>query len=132
MWLNVEDAYGGDVFYLASLHLSIPLPLKLSLGKFRTHLFAQAGNLLQLYRTSEFSSSSSSTAQHSSQRQQEGATTTNFLNELVSTTRASVGAGLIMRTSFGLRVELNYAIPILTQPTDHTQNLQLGVAFEFI
>jgi outer membrane protein insertion porin family len=119
-----RDAYGGDVFYFGAAHLSMPLPLNLNVGVFRTQVFAQIGNLLQIYSTSPASA----------QRQSQpfSVATNNFLSELKSTTRASVGVGLILRTFFGMRAELNYSVPLWMQPNDQVSNLQFGVTFQFL
>jgi outer membrane protein assembly factor BamA len=117
------------VFYFGAAHLTLPLPLslplRLNVGDFRTQLFAQIGNLLQIYSTSR-------PTQQQQQPHPQRMTMSNILDELKSTTRANVGIGLVWRTLFGMRVELNYTVPIWSQPNDQIKNLQIGVSFQFL
>jgi outer membrane protein insertion porin family len=107
-----RDSYGGDVMYNASAYLSGPLPLpKSSIGEFRGHVFGHVGSLISINRKKGLK---------------------DHIETLVEQYRASVGVGVVLKTVFGARVELNYSVPLKYSSSDRVQSLQLGIAFDFL
>ena len=107
-----RDSYGGDVMYNASAYLSGPLPVpKSSIGEFRGHVFGHVGSLISINRKKGLK---------------------DHIETLVEQYRASVGVGVVLKTVFGARIELNYSLPLKFSATDRVQSLQLGIAFDFL
>lgn len=113
---NRRCPLGGTSMWLAGLHLNCPLPLIKGRWKerFRIHLFANAGNIVDINDSS-----------------------VNFydykmLNALSNNIRVSYGTGLIMRITDNAKIELNYVLPFKSQDSDLVDSgFQLGIGFSF-
>jgi len=100
------DALGGDIFYTATLAASVPFPT-ISFLKgtdLRLFGFANVGTLTPM--------------------------TTSTVSNVLQSTRASVGGGVCMGSSFG-RVEATYAVPLRIGPRDARKAVQFGLGFSF-
>ena len=98
------DALGGDFFYTATVAASVPVPAFALLrdNGVRCFGFANIGTLTGL----------------------DGVPLTSVLQS----TRASVGGGLSMATSFG-RLEATYSVPLRYSPRDARRSVQIGLGF---
>lgn len=104
-----QYALGGTRYWMAGLHLDIPLP-SLRHGKlnewFKTHLFVNAGNLGDFAYKGDIYK---------------------YFDQLIKRTRVSTGFGLVFTIGPAVRFELNYCIPLYYQPGDqHSRGLQFG------
>ncbi|CAH8659280.1 unnamed protein product [Dicrocoelium dendriticum] len=107
---------GSEGFWLAGGHLYTPLPYFDAVegsfaSHFRLHGFYQIGGTLDapIQRLSNcFSSASGQSVTH------------RLRSELWSKPRTVLGAGLVFRLAGLLRIEVNYCIPIQSQPGDST------------
>ncbi|CAH8632379.1 unnamed protein product [Heterobilharzia americana] len=122
---STPSPIGADAFWLTGVHLYTPLPYwgaeEGSLAaQFRLHSFFLTGSTLerpiQNLLDSHSSSSSASEFRHC------------LLNELRGKPRSVVGVGLVFRFAGILRMELNYCIPLKSQPGDQ---MKPGFAFGF-
>jgi outer membrane protein assembly factor BamA len=52
------------------------------------------------------------------------------LTSILQSTRASVGGGVSMATTFG-RLEATYAVPLRYSPRDARKSVQIGLGFSF-
>ena len=113
---NRRRPLGGTVMWLGGLHLNFPLPFIQSNWKrrFRLHLFANAGNIVDTNETNV------------------NITDYKTINSLTNNIRASYGAGLIMKITENAKIELNYALPFKSQDSDLIdRGLQCGIGFTF-
>jgi outer membrane protein insertion porin family len=110
---------GGLSYWAAGFHIYTPLPFfgsaKGFSDLFRTHVFVNAGNLLNDY-------------QFDSNRGLQS----NF-DTAVQNFRLTYGLGLALKLGGIARIELNYCVPIRTQNGDKpTLGLQFGVGVNFL
>jgi outer membrane protein insertion porin family len=109
-------ALGANAYWCTGLHLYTPLPFRPGKGGFgdyfRTHFFVNAGNL--------------STVDFGRQWREN-------LTSLTSTARWSYGAGIVLRMGGIARLELNYCVPVRSQPGDSVNHgLQFGIGVTFL
>ncbi len=104
--LTTREQLGGNAYFNATAELQFPLPvIPRSMG-FKGAVFADAASV--------------------------------FGNSLVNVDPASVGAfirasagvGVLWQSPFG-PIRLDYAVPIVRQPTDRTQNFHFGISTRF-
>ncbi|XP_026739903.1 sorting and assembly machinery component 50 homolog A-like [Trichoplusia ni] len=104
------QATGGRAYWAGGLHVFAPLPFqgaRAGLGAlFRSHAFVTAGSLA-------------------------GGAGAGLAG--LGAARVSCGAGVCVRLGRAARLELNYALPLRTQPHDqHAAGLQFGVGANFL
>lgn len=105
-----DDALGGDAYLAFGAELAFRVPHRVADEvNLRGRAYINAGNLVSLTNES---------AESSWNKYKEGL-------------RTSVGVGLYIPISIG-RVELNYSLPLLQQPNDFVQRLQLGLGVDFL
>lgn len=108
--LDHEDNIGGDAMATASASLTFKLPVQaLNDAGARLHLFANAGNLIDLNS-------------HQSTKQS--------LRQAASDARVSFGAGLAIPSPLG-RLEFNVVHAAQKQASDRTRSLQWGLGWQF-
>jgi len=123
-----EEGYalGGESYWGSSLHLYAPLPFTSSRSSlydyFKTHFFVNAGALYAGSGGSTSSSTSSSRPLGYPKR----------ASELLATTRASYGLGIVAHLGNVARMELNYVWPIRAMRGDAVApGLQFGIGVSF-
>eukprot|EP00038_Savillea_parva_P001616 m.105822 g.105822 ORF g.105822 m.105822 type:complete len:480 (+) comp10562_c3_seq1:118-1557(+) len=106
-----EDALGGDAFVAAAAHVYTPIPIKQlreQSDKIRLHFFANGGSCAAL---------------------PSGASTMAQGKTLLYGAAVAVGAGVAVRMSDVVDLELNYCVPVLYGANDRpSQGLQFGVS----
>ncbi|KAI9343068.1 surface antigen-domain-containing protein [Zopfochytrium polystomum] len=103
------DRVGGDMFVAGGVSLFTPLPYLVD-APIKGHLFANAGNLIQLDQDDPITDSA---------------------RRLFGTVSSSVGLGLAVRFSM-LRLEVNYCLPVTVTATDAVKpGLQFGIGLHF-
>ncbi|KAL3766522.1 hypothetical protein ACHAWU_000317 [Discostella pseudostelligera] len=115
------DALGGDIFYTSTLATSVPFPTYLATLRnngARLFGFVNAGTCCAV------STSSSSTTPLI------GMGCLPIWNQILHSTRVSIGGGLSMGSPMG-RCELTYAVPIRYGPRDARKSVQFGFGFSF-
>ncbi|XP_054157911.1 sorting and assembly machinery component 50 homolog [Oppia nitens] len=111
------NALGANTYWTAGLHVYTPLPFRPGSGSgfgdyFRTHLFANAGNIGDFSFTDD---------QYKN------------IGLLLNRLRYSVGAGIVLSIGHMARFELNYCLPFGQQSGDQlTPGLQFGLGVSFI
>ena len=102
---NNKSALGANTYWAGGLHAYLPLPFKNALKEcLRIHGFVNAGNI------------------------------TDVLNydQLLTNVRLSTGVGLVMSFGGRVRLEVNYCLPLQSQPDDKAQKgLQFGVGVSY-
>lgn len=107
-------ALGGSLYWIGAFHIYTPLPHRPKKGSFgdsfRTHLFVNAGNLLNLSDNLNES-----------------------IQSLGKTMRLTYGIGLVYRFGQVARIELNYCIPLYCQTDDKIiDGVQFGLGVHFV
>ncbi len=110
---NVDaNALGGLTYFASGLHLYTPLPFLTSKTTrgfsdlFRTHLWANAGNLITDCRS---------------------------IDEAAQNFRLTCGLGLALKIGGIARIELNYCIPLRLQRSDRpVPGVQFGIGVHFL
>ena len=110
------NALGANTYWLAGVHLYSPLPFRPGAGGlgdfFRTHLFANAGNIGNFSFTDDHYK--------------------NF-NVLMDSLRYTVGLGLVLSIGHMARFELNYCLPFGPKSGDQMRpGLQFGIGVNFV
>lgn len=110
------NALGADAYWQAGAHIYTPLPFRVGKGGFgdlfRTHFFANAGNLENINFGGDWR---------------------NNIENLAYKLRWAYGAGIVMRLGGIARLELNYCVPVKYQPGDSTNpGVQVGVGVNFL
>nr|CAH8867691.1 unnamed protein product [Trichobilharzia regenti] len=121
---------GADAFWLTGAHLYTPLPYwgaeEGSLaGQFRLHSFFLIGSTLERpiqKLVDSYSSNATTTTTMSNEFRQ------CLYTELKGKPRSVVGVGVVFRFAGILRMELNYCLPLKSQPGDQ---MKPGFAFGF-
>ncbi|KAJ1567346.1 hypothetical protein HK405_006298 [Cladochytrium tenue] len=104
------DRVGGDLYVTGGVSVFAPLPYLVD-APIKAHLFANAGNLIQL--------------------DQESTRIVESARRLFGTISSSVGLGLAVRFSM-LRLEVNYCLPVTATTADAIKpGLQFGVGLHF-
>ena len=108
-------AFGGATYWSSGLSLFTRLPFRPGKGSFGDqfwlHAFANTGNLFEKFDFSE----------------------PDFMNRLGIGSRYTIGAGIHWRFLNYASIELNYCIPMSTQPSDRAQpGVQLGVSLDVL
>ncbi|KAF9363439.1 hypothetical protein BGX34_004149 [Mortierella sp. NVP85] len=106
-----EDSLGGEAYISAGLSLLTPLPGLSHWESLKGHFFANAGSLIGV---------------------QPGQSFLKTAEDLTKTPSASVGAGIVYRHP-QVRIELNFALPLLATRTDAiSRGWQLGLGISFL
>lgn len=110
------NALGADTYWLSAVHLYTPLPFRPGKGGFgelfRTHFFANAGNLANLKLSDGVQG---------------------IINGVSDNFRASYGGGIVLRMGRVARLELNYVVPMYVSQGDSVNpGLQFGIGFGFL
>ncbi|KAF7285528.1 hypothetical protein GWI33_010527 [Rhynchophorus ferrugineus] len=111
------DALGANAYWAAGVHLFTPLPFRPGKGGFgelfRTHFFANAGNVgnLNLAKLNN----------------------TDLLEAFRTNVRISYGLGVALRLGNMARLEVNYCFPIRYDKGDQTHpGVQFGIGIQFL
>lgn len=118
------DALGGDIFYTSTLASSVPFPTYLTTLRnngARLFGFVNAGTCCTVSPPSSLSSTTTPLI---------GMGCLPIWNQILNSTRVSVGGGLSMGSPMG-RCELTYAVPIRYGPRDARKSVQFGFGFTF-
>jgi len=112
---NEGSSMGAEGFWAAAVHLYTPLPFRPGRGGlgeiFRTHLFANTGNIGNFHFGDDY--------QH-------------LVASLLERRRWAAGAGLVIRIGQIARLEMNYCIPMGVESGDrvcHGLQFGLGVVY---
>uniref|UniRef100_A0A1B6D716 Bacterial surface antigen (D15) domain-containing protein n=1 Tax=Clastoptera arizonana TaxID=38151 RepID=A0A1B6D716_9HEMI len=107
---------GAKTYWSGALHLFTPLPFRPGAGGlgelFRTHFFANAGNIVNLEKVSN---------------------TQDLFKRMTEETRLVYGVGLAIRFGQVARLELNYCFPVVFKDTDSVvKGVQFGAGIHFL
>ncbi|ESP04678.1 hypothetical protein LOTGIDRAFT_135720, partial [Lottia gigantea] len=110
------DALGADAYWLLAAHLYTPLPFRPGKGgfgdHFRTHFFANAGNLSNISLNNHIREN---------------------VMKLGEMFRWAYGCGIVLNFMSMFRFELNYVVPVRLQRGDSANpGLQFGIGVEFL
>ncbi|CAH1786233.1 unnamed protein product [Owenia fusiformis] len=110
------NSLGAETYLCGGLHMYTPLPFRPGKGGFgelfRTHFFVNAGNAVNV----DFNT-----------------TAIENLQQLVDTVRLTYGMGVVLNLGGVARLELNYCIPVKSQPGDSVNpGVQFGIGVSYL